>query len=385
MPTRSVARKGARPLVPPALAATPSPVAKEPIGTVKVFDFFAGCGGASCGFREAGMEIAFALDWDSDAADTYSANFPSTMLVQDDIRNVSADDIYTLVDDCRPGFVLFCGCAPCQPFSQQNTIHPDDDDRVHLLSHFTEFVQRCLPDVVFLENVPGLQSFSDRLGPFGDFVCALEADGYHVDHRPIRLMRYGIPQTRRRLVLLASRHGPIELPARTNGPGTPKECYETVREWIGDLPRIEAGEQHSSMPNHQAARLSPRNLERIRSTPEGGGHASWPEHLKLECHARTSGYTDVYGRMHWDRPASALTTRCISYSNGRYGHPEQDRAISIREAACLQTFPRDFAFRGSSVAMARQIGNAVPVRLASIMGRHITSHLRRNLRQETDK
>ena len=130
------------------------------------------------------------------------------------------------------------------------------------------------------------------------------------------------------------------------------------------------------MLNHKAAKLSERNLDRIRATPEGGGERDWPEYLKLECHKGFTGYSDVYGRMAWDSPASGLTTRCISYSNGRFGHPEQDRAISIREAACLQTFPEDFMFNGSMVSMARQIGNAVPVRLAKLIGQHFIEHLK---------
>ena len=129
------------------------------------------------------------------------------------------------------------------------------------------------------------------------------------------------------------------------------------------------------MPNHVAANLSERNLERVKATPEGGGHCDWPDHLRLECHKDFSGYTDVYGRMSWDAPASGLTTRCISYSNGRFGHPEQDRAISIREAACLQTFPEDFAFEGSMTSIAKQIGNAVPVRLATLIGQRFIEHL----------
>ena len=130
------------------------------------------------------------------------------------------------------------------------------------------------------------------------------------------------------------------------------------------------------MPNHRAANLSTRNLERVKTTPEGGSHRDWPEHLKLECHKGFSGYTDVYDRMFWDAPASGLTPRCTSYSNGRFGHPEQDRAISIREAACLQTFPNDFVFAGCMASMARQIGNAVPVRLAKLIGQRFIEHLK---------
>ena len=174
---------------------------------------------------------------------------------------------------------------------------------------------------------------------------------------------------------MGSLHGPIRLPEETHGPGTSNQSYETVRDWISHLPAIGAGEEHPEVVNHRAARLSALNLERVQATPEGGGRGDWPDALRLDCHKGFDGYSDVYGRMSWDSPASGLTTRCISYSNGRFGHPEQNRAISIREAACLQTFPEDFVFKGSMNSMARQIGNAVPVRLAKVFGRRFIEHL----------
>ena len=344
---------------------------------IKVFDFFSGCGGASRGFQDAGMDIVFALDNDADARHTFQGNFPSVHFEPTDICKMSVDRIRSLVDAERPNPVLFCGCAPCQPFTKQNTQRRDQkkDDRLPLLSHFGSFVEGCKPDIVFIENVPGLQKFSDREQPFGGFLQSLEAAGYQFDHEPVSLMKYGVPQSRRRLVLLASRHGPIALPPKTNGSGTENPRYETVKDWIGQLPPITAGEEHELVPNHRAATLSELNLERIRATPEGGGHRAWPPDLRLDCHAKFKGYSDVYGRLSWSRPASGLTTRCTSYSNGRFGHPEQDRAISVREAACLQTFPSDFKFQGSLRSMSRQIGNAVPVRLAKIIGEHLIRHL----------
>ncbi|MCY3838979.1 MAG: DNA cytosine methyltransferase [Gammaproteobacteria bacterium] len=346
--------------------------------TVKVFDFFSGCGGASCGFDAAGMDVAFALDCDQEAQRTYTANFPDVHFELADIRAVEAEEVQLHVDAARTSPVLFCGCAPCQPFTKQNTTRPDlgDDDRIPLLLRFADFIEACVPDLVFVENVPGLQHFDSTSQPFDDFLSRLGECNYYVDFRSIRLMKYGVPQSRRRLVLVASRHGDIQLPPETHGPETPNEDYETVRDWIGHLPPIAAGEEHPAVRNHRAARLSALNIERIKVTPEGGSHRDWPEALKLDCHKDFSGYSDVYGRMSWDAPASGLTTRCISYSNGRFGHPDQDRAISIREAACLQTFPDEFAFEGALNSMARQIGNAVPVRLAEVVGKHFVSHLK---------
>lgn len=347
-----------------------------PLARPKVFDFFSGCGGASWGFRAAGMEVVFALDSDADAAATYRTNFPATDFKQKDIRRLPPDYLSGLVAAMRPNPIVFCGCPPCQPFTSQNTSRRRDDTRTTLLLDFGRLVKKCLPDIVFVENVPGLRTTDANRSPLRRFLTYLRSAGYgNIVHQIVPVMKYGVPQTRRRFLLLASRHGPIDLPPFTNGPGTAALRYRTVRDAIADLPEIAAGEDHPDVPNHRAARLSALNLKRIRSTPEGSGHRAWPDHLRLPCHTKVSGYTDVYGRLAWDRPASGLTTKCISYSNGRFGHPTQDRAISVREAACLQTFPRTFLFRGSLGSIARQIGNAVPVRVAKVIGDHVSKHL----------
>ncbi len=346
--------------------------------TVKVFDFFSGCGGASRGFQEAGMDIVFGLDWDTDAEGSFKRNFPSATFVAGDIRQVDEDSIRKLVDQQRPHPILFCGCAPCQPFTKQNTTRPepDADERVPLLLAFLRLIRKCEPDIVFVENVPGIQNVSPDSEPLSSFLRGLKGAGYsEPTHDSVSLKRYGVPQGRRRFLLLASRHGRLGLPDETHGPGTDNPDFSTVRDWIGDLPELAAGETDPTVPDHRAADLSPLNLKRIRATREGGGNRDWPKNLQLTCHKGATGYSDVYGRMSWDRPASGLTTRCISYSNGRFGHPEQDRAISVREAACLQTFPMDFRFSGSPTSKARQIGNAVPVRLATVIGDHVDRHL----------
>ena len=343
-----------------------------------MFDFFSGCGGASRGFQDAGMDVVFALDWNDDASQTFMRNFPDATFEPGDIRNVDVNSVHKLVKEQRPHHVLFCGCAPCQPFTKQNTTRPEpnEDDRVPLLLEFLPFIRRCEPDIVFVENVPGIQNVCPDSEPLSGFLEGLKEAGFtEPTFASVPLKRYGVPQGRRRFLLLASRHGPLELPPETHGPGTANPDFETVRDWIGELPKIAAGETHPSILHHQAAGLSGLNLKRIRATQEGGGNRDWPDALRLKCHEDATGYTDVYGRMWWDQPASGLTTRCISYSNGRFGHPEQDRAISVREAALLQTFPMDFQFAGSLSSMARQIGNAVPVRLAEAVGRHVIEHL----------
>ena len=346
---------------------------------INVFDFFSGCGGTSKGFQLAGLNPVFALDFDEDAAKTFQENFKNTQFKSTDIRKFDPAEIAALVgqSDIR----LFCGCAPCQPFTRQNTTKPEkkSDTRRSLLSYFGSMVEEHRPEYVFVENVPGIQRVSGN-STLTRFKKRLEALGYWSSVGIVESQNYGVPQRRRRLVLLASRLGNIELPAATHGPEQNKP-FSTVREWISHFPPLEAGQTHPEIPNHRAASLSPLNLKRVKATPPEGSRADWPDDLRLDCHTKKgySGHTDVYGRMRWDGPATGLTTRCISLSNGRYGHPEQDRAISVREAAALQTFPEDFRFLGSLGSQARQIGNAVPVLLAQAFGSHVLAHAQQKI------
>jgi DNA (cytosine-5)-methyltransferase 1 len=336
---------------------------------IKVFDFFSGCGGTSAGLEAAGMEISMGLDIDADAAASFLHNFPQAHFLQKDLTKVRANALKPFVPEQRSSPILFCGCAPCQPFSKQNGQRKKKDRRVPLLSHFGRFVRYFRPEFVLVENVPGLQQFNLGTGPLPDFIRMLKSLGYQFAVGTLDCCDYGVPQKRSRFVLLASAIGPIEIPPKTHGPGAPNERFSTVGEWINDLPPLEAGEECTSIPNHRAANLSTENLKRINATPPGGGRLDWPKNLVLKCHSNGHiGHTDVYGRLRVDQPASALTTRCISLSNGRFGHPSQDRAISVREAACLQTFPRSFVFHGSLTSMARQVGNAVPALLAHRLG-----------------
>jgi DNA (cytosine-5)-methyltransferase 1 len=339
---------------------------------IKVFDFFAGCGGTSCGFEQAGMEIILGLDFDSDSADTFRANFPRANFMREDIRELSTESLRPFIADRRHP-ILFSGCAPCQPFSKQNKFTNNSDERRDLLGEFARFIKAWQPEYVFVENVPGMQKVSDGdSGPLPSFLKLLRKLKYSFSYGVVPAMNYGVPQKRERFILLASLGSKIDLPNATHGPNL--KPYTTVRRWIDDLPALNAGEVCNNDPDHVSAKLSAINLLRIRSTPEGGGRRDWPETLWLDCHKAHSGHSDVYGRLSWDRPASGLTTKCISYSNGRFGHPVQDRALSVREAACLQTFPREYVFRGQLKSKARQVGNAVPPLMAKIVGEHIINH-----------
>ena len=338
---------------------------------IKVFDFFSGCGGTSCGFQQAGLDIALGLDIDHDAAQTYQSNFPEAAFIEKDIRTLDVSELEPwMVDRHTP--ILFCGCAPCQPFSRQNRQSTRVDARRNLLSEFGRFVEHWLPEYVFIENVPGMQKLKGNKGPLSAFKLLLKKLGYHFDVKVLPALWFGVPQTRERLVLLACREMSIKLPEHTHGPG--KEPFSTVQDWIGGLEPLVAGQTDAKDPSHRAAALSKLNLARITATPEGGGRKNWPVHLQLDCHKNHVGHTDVYGRLAWNKPAAGLTTRCISYSNGRFGHPEQSRAISVREAACLQTFPKDFIFCGGMNSRAKQIGNAVPPLMARSIGRTICDH-----------
>ena len=238
------------------------------------------------------------------------------------------------------------------------------------------FIQKYLPDFVFVENVPGFQKMNAAAEAFDEILQGLHNLGYFTEYKVVNSQDYGVPQKRARLIMLASISFPIRFPDATHGPGAPRGGFSTVSDWIGKLPHLAAGETHPNMPNHRSSRLSPLNLRRIRATPEGGSWPDLPPELVPNCHrSGFRGYSDVYGRLRWDSPAPAMTTRCISYSNGRFGHPDQDRALSVREAATLQTFPIDFVIKGNHTSQARQVGNAVPLLLSQRFGESINEQL----------
>jgi DNA (cytosine-5)-methyltransferase 1 len=334
--------------------------------SVAVVDFFSGCGGTSLGLRDAGFEIIAGLDNDPDAAETFRSNFSEASFIERDIRKVTVEDVAALIPSGGP--TLFSGCAPCQPFSKQNRFRssrPDPKDRYDLLTEFQKFVSALLPEFVVIENVPGLQKVGTS-GPFARFLDVLKRHQYRSEWSVLPASNFGVPQTRRRLVLVAARNRPVRLPSAEYGPRL--KPFSVVRDYIWGLPPLRVGEVNAEDPDHAAMDLSELNLRRISATAEGKGRESWPSDLILDCHRGHNGHTDVYGRLAWDKQASAITTRCLSYSNGRYGHPVENRAISLREAACLQTFPRTFFFSGSLLSKGRQVGNAVPPLLAKAIG-----------------
>ncbi len=335
-------------------------------------DFFCGAGGLTKGLTMTGISVILGIDNDPSCKDTYEFNNPGAKFLNRDLSELDISDLEPFLSDIEPSALIFTGCAPCQPFTKLNNV-VKGGGRSRLLLDFSRFVMAFQPGFVLIENVPGIAKVPG-FSAFRRFIKVLQGSSYIVSQGVLDAKEFGIPQTRNRLVLLAAKHAEPGLPAPTHGQGLLP--YKTVADSISHFPAIEAGESHPIVPNHRASHLSVKNLERLRLTPlDGGDRYSWPDDLWLECHKNGhSGHSDVYGRMWWNRPSPSITCRCDSISNGRFGHPEQNRAISLREAASLQGFPEDYEFFGKSKSViATQIGNAVPVPLAKLLGEHIVN------------
>jgi DNA (cytosine-5)-methyltransferase 1 len=350
------------------------------MSSIKVIDLFCGIGGLSHGFVREGFEVAAGFDIDETCRFPYEAN-NNAKFFNKDIRDVTSEEVNTLFGDAN--IKVLVGCAPCQPFSTYAFKSPDKqqeakDAKWSLLGEFARLIEEIKPEIVSMENVPGLAKF-DKSYVFRDFLRVLDANNYFMDYQEIYCPDYGIPQQRKRLVLLASRLGPIKIMDKTHGPNN----YKTVKDAIGALEPLESGEVSPNDPIHRAAKLSEKNLLRIRQSKQGGTWRDWSEDLVLECHRKKTGksYASVYGRMDWNKPAPTMTTFCTGIGNGRFGHPDQDRAISLREAAMIQTFPRNYQFTPESKVpnmsnLSTHIGNAVPVELGQVVAKSIKFHLR---------
>lgn len=342
---------------------------------MKAIDFFCGAGGLTRGFLNAGIEVILGIDSNAQCRETYEKNNPPARFLHADIHKLSPTEL-KIVKNIPSEELLFAGCAPCQPFTKQRREIKNSNQRT-LLGYFARFVEDIRPGQIFVENVPGITKVQGH-STYRKFRELLDRLNYHTITGTVDAKWYGVPQTRRRFILLAAQSFKPTLPTISHGPN--QQPYITVRDAIGSYPRITAGQTHPITPNHRASQLSPLNMERIKNTPRNGGdRRDWKSHLRLDCHIKRhddghvyKGHTDVYGRMWWDRPAPAITCRFDSLSNGRYGHPSQNRAISLREGARLQSFEDDYIFYGSSKSeLAAQIGNAVPVKLAETVGKHI--------------
>ncbi len=337
----------------------------------EVVDLFCGVGALSHGLKRSGLTIVAGYDTDSKCKFAFEENNGAEFYPRD-VAKLTAREIKNHFSGNVPS--ILAGCAPCQPFSSYKQRY-DEDPRWNLVSKFAELAIKASPDFVTMENVPALLKYKNG-AVFEKFCESLTKAGYQVEWTIAKCEDFGIPQKRRRLVVIASKTHKIE--ALT--PALKK--LVTVRQAIGKLPKLAAGEADEKDPLHVAASLSKLNLKRIKVSTPGGTWKEWPKSLRSPCHLRASGksYSGVYARMTWDNPSPTMTTQCFGYGNGRFGHPEQNRAISLREAAILQSFPCRYKFfpKGeiiSFVDVGRWIGNAVPVKLAEAIGKNIIKSL----------
>jgi len=334
-------------------------------------DLFCGAGGLTKGLENAGIDVRLGIDVDPACEFPYTTNNNAKFLLKsvEDVKPPEIEKIF------RKGCLrLLAGCAPCQTFSTYYQKATSDDKRWWLLRQFSRLVLETEPELITMENVPRLRHQT----VFQEFVSSLENAKYHVSYEIVNCDDYGVAQKRQRLVLLASKLGPISLLA----PSEFGSARKTVRETIADLPRLEAGDIHASDPMHRAATLAPVNVRRIRESRPGGTWRDWQDELVAECHKKRTGktYPSVYGRMTWDEPSPTITTQFYGFGNGRFGHPEQNRALSLREGALLQSFPAEYVFTPPDQpiyvkSVGRLIGNAVPPRLGQVIGRSIMIHV----------
>ncbi len=338
---------------------------------IEAVDLYCGAGGLTYGLQQAGITVNAGVDIAEECRYAYEHNNAS-LFVKANIEDIAGSDLAGFFSD---GTIrLLAGCAPCQPFS---TYRKGADAATHskwgLLREFERLTLELEPDLVTMENVPQLAGHQ----PFQDFVSTLKEMRYEIAWDVVNCADFGVPQHRKRLVLIASRIGPIPLPLKTH-----ESRWVSVRAKIGSLQEINAGERDPTDQLHCSASLSQVNMARIRASIAGGFWRDWPNHLIADCHKRAGGRTfrSVYGRMNWDQPAPTMTTLCFGFGNGRFGHPQQDRAISLREAAMLQSFPPHYSFveEGGQVMfkrVGRMIGNAVPPALGHAIGSVLVEHV----------
>lgn len=345
-----------------------------------MIDLFAGCGGVTQAFKNKGFRVLSAIEFDHAAAATFRVNHPEVILYEEDIRNIR---LQRIIDDCdlvSGELTVLSVCAPCQPFSRQRISNINNkDNRTQLLLQLIRFVNHLKPQMIFMENVAGLAKGKNK--PILSTLITNLRDGLGyslIEPQILDAAYYGVPQHRKRLFLLGGRekmslsfppqsHFPPEL-AEKEG----LESWKTVRNAFAGITRLASGQQSYQDQLHKARKHTQLNLERLQHIPKNGGsRKSLPKRLQLNCHKDGVGYNDVYGRLHFDKPSNTLTTGCTNFTKGRFAHPTANRAITLREAARLQTFPDYYKFEGNYDQISTQIGNAVPVRFAEAFAEHI--------------
>ena len=339
--------------------------------TIKAIDFFCGAGGMTRGLLDAGINVLGGVDIDPRLRATYETNNAPSQFVCKDIRKIEVAAFRQELGIQTGDPVLYAACTPCQPFSSLNRA-VRQDERKDLLLAFGEIVMASPPDFIIVENVPGLHHAYGR-DIQREFLKQIRSVGFEsVFTECLDAADYRVPQVRKRFILLASRRGKLAKPARARR-------RVTVREAIKRFPRIKHGHSSSEFHNHIARRLMDHHLVIVHAVPRNGGSRAdiADESILLKCHQeKPRVHKDVFGRMAWNLPSPTLTARCTDVYCGRFVHPSQNRGISLREAAALQTFPDDYEFHGSFFHIASQIGNAVPVQFARRLGEAIVRSLR---------
>ena len=337
-------------------------------------DCFAGAGGLSLGLVGAGFRPVFAFDNDPLACETYRRNL-GDHIVHRDLQSVVAHGV-----DLRPDLVA--GGPPCQGFSTQRR-GPADDERNDLVAAYFEFALSLKPSLILMENVPGVLGERGRAG-MAQVRERLSRHGYDFAADVVQAADFGVAQRRRRAIVVAwdpSRSKPFDFSALEFGAAV------TVRDAIGDLPEPSLdGTDDPIYANHVRVRMSELNIRRISHVPAGGGRLDVPDHLRPACHRGSDHrHFDVYGRLSWDEPAGTITAMFDNFTRGRFAHPEQDRNITSREGARIQSFPDGFVFEGPKKDVARQIGNAVPPLLAKAIGGQLRTMIGRDRGRPSSK
>lgn len=342
---------------------------------IQAIDLFCGAGGLTYGLSMANIDVLAGVDIDPASRFPFEANNKAEF-IEESVENICGLDLKRKYS--KSAVRLLAGCAPCQPFSTYSQgPRGKNDGQWRLLDEFTRLIDESKPHLVTMENVPALihhpvfKKFADtlRYHPSG-------RRRYHVTYQLVECEKYGLPQRRKRLVLFASKFGQIQITA-------PSGKRKTVKQAIGRLPQQLSGDIDSQDIFHRSASLTSKNMKRIKQSKPGGTWKDWDPRLIAACHKRATGrsYPAVYGRMEWDKPAPTITTQFFGFGNGRFGHPEQNRAITLREGAILQSFPKSYKFvkNGSSVhftSVGRLIGNAVPPLLGKLIGESISTHVK---------
>lgn len=343
-------------------------------------DLFSGAGGTTAGLKKAGIEVKVAVEINTVASKTYEKNNPEVILLKKDIKDVTSLEITKILSRGKEDFLILVACPPCQGFSSIG-LHNKDDERNQLIFEYERLILELEPEFLLMENVAGM---SRGIGKelFNKFERNVSKK-YNIKYDILNAADYGVPQTRKRLVVhgvrkdmlksMKKKSFELELPRATHSKDDESLIPWVTAEVILDLPKIKAGEEYSGndVSNHICNNLSDTNIARIRHIrAHGGSRDSLPENLVLNCHKRSNGHKDVYGVLDPEKPSVTMTGGCMSYSKGRFGHPTQDRALSAREAARIQSFDDDYIFVGNKGQLALQIGNAVPVKLAQASGEY---------------